>query len=209
VSDIIGRLFQDLQQFWIRFARRIFQSYFHFNPLSWAGHIRSHVFDRIGLDQRKQGRRRKVMSQVRFGEFLGRLVHLSRHDVDEILEEQCSTKHRFGEIALSWGLCAPEHVWQAWCDQLLSQVQMVDLEKLGVDSQATTLIRGELARRLNVIPIRCMGQQLIVAVPSKDTDHIAGELRKITDMQLRFVVADLNQIAQAIGVYYAPAHAAA
>src|ERR1035441_5376534 len=104
------------------------------------------------------------MSQVRFGEFLGCLVHLSHHDVDEILEEQSSTKHRFGEIALSWGLCAPEHVWQAWCDQLLSQIQKVDLEKLGVDSQATALIPGELARRLGAIPIRCLGQQLIVAV---------------------------------------------
>jgi hypothetical protein len=149
------------------------------------------------------------MSQARFGDFLGRLVHLSRHDVDEILEEQSSTKHRFGEIALSWGLCAPEHVWQAWCDQLLSQVQMVDLEKLGVDAQATTMITADTARRLSVIPIRCMGQQLIVAVPTNDTAHITAELRKFTDMQLRFVVADINQIAQAIGVYYATAQAAA
>ena len=149
------------------------------------------------------------MSQARFGEFLGRLVHLSRHDVDEILEEQSSTKHRFGEIALSWGLCAPEHVWQAWCDQLLSQVQKVDLEKLGVDSQAAAIISGELARRLGAIPIRCLGQQLIVAVPSNNTDHIATEFRKVTDMQLRFVVADATQIGQAITVYYAGVNAAA
>jgi hypothetical protein len=151
----------------------------------------------------------ELMSQARFGEFLGRLVHLSRHDVDEILEEQSSTKHRFGEIALSWGLCAPEHVWQAWCDQLLSQVQKVDLEKLGVDSQATAIITGDTARRLHAIPIRCLGQQLIVAVPDHKTDHITAELRKFTDMQLRFVVADVNQIGQAISVYYAGANAAA
>jgi hypothetical protein len=149
------------------------------------------------------------MSQARFGELLGRLVHLSRHDVDEILEEQSATKHRFGEIALSWGLCTPENVWQAWCDQLLSQVQKVDLEKLGVDSQAAAMISSELAHRLGAIPIRCMGQQLIVAVPSNNTDHIAAELRKVTDMQLRFVVADAIQIGQAISVYYAAEHRAA
>jgi hypothetical protein len=149
------------------------------------------------------------MSQARFGELLGRLVHLSRHDVDEILEEQSSTKHRFGEIALSWGLCTPENVWQAWCDQLLSQVQKVDLEKLGVDSQATTLIPGDLARRLCAIPIRCMGNQLIVAVPDHNTDNIASEFRKVTDMQLRFVAADASQIQHAIAVYYAGAQVAA
>jgi hypothetical protein len=112
------------------------------------------------------------------GELLGRLVNLSRHDVDEILEEQSSTHHRFGEIALSWGLCAPEHVWQAWCDQLLQQVQKVDLEKLGVDSQAAAMISSDLARRLNVIPIRCLGRQLIVAVAGgtdQNTDHITAE----------------------------------
>ena len=45
----------------------------------------------------------------------------------KFLKNKVPPKHRFGEIALSWGLCAPEHVWQAWCDQLLSQVQKVDL----------------------------------------------------------------------------------
>jgi hypothetical protein len=141
------------------------------------------------------------MSQVRFGELLGRLVNLSRHDVDEILEEQSSTKHRFGEIALSWGLCAPEHVWQAWCDQLLEQVQKVDLEKLGVDSQAAAMIPSDLARRLNALPIRCMGRVLIVAVSDHNTDHIASELRKATDMSLRFVVADAQQLQFSLNVY--------
>ena len=149
------------------------------------------------------------MSQVRFGELLGRLVNLSRHDVDEILEEQSSTKHRFGEIALSWGLCTPENVWQAWSDQLMEQVQTVDLEKLGVDSQASGLISGELARRLNAIPIRSLGHQLIVAVADHNTDHIAAELRKITSMSLRFVVADAQQLRCAISAYYSSATAAA
>jgi hypothetical protein len=149
-----------------------------------------------------------VMSQARFGELLGRLVNLSRHDVDEILEEQSSTKHRFGEIALSWGLCAPEHVWQAWCDQLLEQVQKVDLEKLGVDSQAAAMIPRDMAIRLNAIPIRCMGRVLIVAVADHNTDHIASELRKFTDMALRFVVADAQQLKLTLGIYYAE-HAAA
>src|SRR2546423_848682 len=68
-----------------------------------------------------EGKREEwVMCTLRFGEILGRLVNLSGHDVNEILEEQNATHQRFGEIALSWGLCAPEDVWQAWCDQLLT-----------------------------------------------------------------------------------------
>jgi hypothetical protein len=148
------------------------------------------------------------MSQARFGELLGRLVNLSRHDVDEILEEQNANHQRFGEIALSWGLCAPEHIWQAWCDQLLEQVQKVDLEKLGVDAQAAGMIGGDLARRLNAIPIRCLGGQLVVAIAEHNEAVITAELRKITDMSLRFVTADADQIRAAISVYYATAAAA-
>ncbi len=142
------------------------------------------------------------MTQTRFGEHLSRLVNLSRHDVDEILEEQSSTRHRFGEIALSWGLCTPENVWQAWCDQLLSQVQKVDLDKLGIDAQAAAMIDRETAHRLNAIPIRCMDSQLIIAVADSNTERAAAELSLTTGKQLRFVVADAAQLKKAIETYY-------
>jgi hypothetical protein len=148
------------------------------------------------------------MSQARFGEHLSRLVNLSRHDVDEILEEQSSTRHRFGEIALSWGLCTPENVWQAWCDQLLSQVQKVDLVKLGIDSQAAAMIDRDTAVRLNAIPIRCMGTQLIVAVADSNTQQAAAELSLVTGKELRFVVADAEQLRYALSTYY-PSNGAA
>ena len=148
------------------------------------------------------------MSQARFGELLGRLVNLSRHDVDEILEEQSSTHHRFGEIALSWGLCEPEHVWQAWCDQLLVQVQKVDLDKLGIDAQAAAMIDRETAMRLGAIPIRCLGQQLIIAVCDPNTERASAELSLITEKTLRFVVADPQQMQYALATYY-PANGAA
>jgi hypothetical protein len=94
-------------------------------------------------------------------------------------------------------------VWQAWCDQLLEQVQKVDLEKLGVDSQAAAMIPSDVARRLNAIPIRCMGRVLIIAVADHNTDFISSELRKATDMSLRFVVADAQQLQFALNVYCA------
>ncbi len=54
------------------------------------------------------------MSRPRFGELLSRFVNLSAHDVSEILEDQSSSRRRFGEIALAFGLCQPQHVWKAW-----------------------------------------------------------------------------------------------
>ncbi len=150
------------------------------------------------------------MCQTKFGEILSRLVNLSRHDVEEILEEQNGNTHRrFGEIALSFGLCEPEHIWQAWCDQLLTQVQRVDLDVLGIDAQAAAMIHPDVASRLNVIPIRCLGQLLVVAVPDSNTDRIGAELTLITSKELRFVVAEPHQIQRAIARYYSAGPAAA
>jgi hypothetical protein len=149
------------------------------------------------------------MCTPRFGELLGRLVNLSRHDVNEILEDQNASHRRFGEIALSWGLCQPQDVWQAWCDQLLTQVQKVDLKALGVDAQAAALLHPEVAWRFSAIPIRCLGRQLIVAVADANTDRIAAELSLITSKELRFVVADRDQIQSAIAAYYPAGPAAA
>jgi hypothetical protein len=151
------------------------------------------------------------MSQARFGELLGRLVPLSRHDVEEILEEQSATSHRFGEIALSWGLCQPEHVWQAWCDQLLTQVQKVDLDRLGVDSQAAALVSRDTAVRLNLVPIRILGNHLVVAMSDTETDtaRAAAELKLITDKTIRFVFASQSQVQKAIDSYYTASPAAA
>jgi hypothetical protein len=149
------------------------------------------------------------MSQARFGELLGRLVPLSRHDVEEILEEQSASNHRFGEIALSWGLCEPEHVWEAWCDQLLTQVQKVDLDRLGVDAQAAAMVHRDVAVRLNLVPIRCLGKYLVVAVADTDTVRTAAELALITDKTIRFVVADASQVQQSIARYYPASPAAA
>lgn len=149
------------------------------------------------------------MCHVKFGELLGRVVTLSRHDVEEILEDQTGTRRRFGEIALSWGLCGPEHVWQAWCDQLTTQVQKVDLEELGVDSQAAAMIHRDVARQLGAIPIRCLGHQLVVAVSDSNTDRISAELALITSKELRFVLADAGQIERAISIYHPEGPAAA
>jgi len=149
------------------------------------------------------------MRQPRFGELLSRLVHLSGHDIDEILAEQTASHRRFGEIALALGMCTPENVWQAWCEQLLTQVQKVDLEALGVDAQAAILIQRGVALRLGAIPIRSLENVLIVAVADSNTEAVAAELELITSRELRFVVADAQQIQRAIDLYYPIAPVAA
>jgi hypothetical protein len=143
------------------------------------------------------------MSQVLFGQLLGRLVSLSRHDVEEILAEQEATRQRFGEIALSRGLCEVEHVWSAWCEQLVGGTQTIDLDRAGVDARAAAMLRSDTAYRLGVLPVRCQGDQIVVAIPADaDPAALSAELSAATGKQPRFVTADARQLQRAIATYY-------
>jgi hypothetical protein len=138
------------------------------------------------------------MRTARFGEFLGKLVPLSGQDVAEILEEQTMSHRRFGQIAMSWGLCQAEHVWQAWCDQLANCPERVDLHVVGIDTQALGHLSAELARQFGVIPVRSLGDRAIFAA-SKDTFELAAErLPKLLNKRIQFILADASQIDQAI-----------
>ena len=143
---------------------------------------------------------------AKFGELLGRLVPLTGQDVAEILEEQKMSHRRFGQIALSWGLCQPEHVWQAWCEQLSNYPERIDLDRIGIDTQAIGLIPAEVARQFGVIPIRALSRRMVVAASEQTLDDAVENLPRLLSQQVQFVVADADQIRRAIATHYSVSH---
>jgi hypothetical protein len=150
------------------------------------------------------------MSRIRIGQALEQMGKISAHDIDEILHEQSSIGQRktFGEIALTWGLCEPEHIWQAWANQLCEGFERVDLQSIGIDTQAVSCMPRELAVRFCAIPVRCLDNELVIAV--SDPAHVAlfDDLQDTLNARAHFVLADAKQIREMIKTYY-PAEVAA
>ena len=145
------------------------------------------------------------MDSMLFGQCLGRVVALSAHDVSEILEHQAATRRRFGEIALAWGLCQPQHVWQAWWNQLSEQqAAKVDLTKVGVDAQAVAHLPGALAHQFGVVPLRSFENQLVVATAEHGLTRARAEVPRLLGRQVKFVVAERAQLDDALAAYYPP-----
>lgn len=142
------------------------------------------------------------MRRVLFGELLGRLVRLSGHDVSEILEDQAASRRRFGEIALAWGLCQPQHVWQAWWAQLSSHTPQVDLNTIGVDAQAVSCLPRGLAVAYGVIPLRTFKDQLVLAATPETLPRAKQALPGLLVKKVKFVVSDPAQVREAIKTYY-------
>ncbi|HYO08763.1 MAG TPA: hypothetical protein VER17_07300 [Tepidisphaeraceae bacterium] len=139
---------------------------------------------------------------ARIGELLSRMVPLSGHDVEEILQEQASNRRKFGEIALSWGLCRPEHVWDAWCQQA-DDHRTLDLEKIGIDARAAAMIPAEVARSLGVIPVRVANDCALVAIAEDhDPDAAIAQLEALLHRRIKFARAEPKQVKAMIETYY-------
>jgi hypothetical protein len=149
-----------------------------------------------------------VMSHRRIGQLIGTLVPLSDQDVEEVLEEQNLSRRPFGDIAVEWGLCKPGHVWKAWATQDDNPPLSVDLEKIGIDAQATADFPRELALRCGAIPIRMFEDLLVIAVKNADAQAILEEHVKSRGRHVAIVIAPNDQIDTAIHRYYGAAAAA-
>lgn len=137
------------------------------------------------------------------GQVLAHMGKLSDLDVDEILAQQGASRQKFGQIALEWGLCEPEHLCEAWCAQLASGCgDRVRLSEAGVDSHAADLIPADLAARLAAIPIRSIADQVVIAAAHPLRDDELELLAASAGKHVRLVLADPAEIAAAIAAYY-------
>jgi hypothetical protein len=142
------------------------------------------------------------MGRQLIGQVLYRMGKLSPMDIDEILEEQALAGRRFGDIAISWGLCDPEHIGEAWCRQLADEGANLDLGSLGIDPHATACLSPADARRLGILPIRIAGEIMILAA-SHPLDSVAvAELSRMLARDLRFVVVSPAQFECAMDICY-------
>ena len=145
------------------------------------------------------------MRADRIGDILSRIIPLSGHDIEEILQEQRSSHRRFGDIALAMGLCQPADVWRAWSGQLdcpEGGVRHIDLDAVGIDSQAIEFMSAIDARRWTAIPVRVFGDELVVAVDRANLDGARAVIRARPGLHLKFVTAERTKILHAIDEYY-------
>jgi hypothetical protein len=127
---------------------------------------------------------------------------LSSIDIDEILEQQAVSHRRFGEIAVSWGLCEPVDLCEAWCAQFSECVDGSDLTQGDLDARLILSMPAKLARQLQVVPLVSIADQMVVAAAQPVDGDQWMAILEATGMDVRFVLAEPEAIAAALDVYY-------
>ena len=142
------------------------------------------------------------MRRAMMGEVLSRMGKLSSIDIDEILEQQAVNHRRFGEIAVSWGLCEPVDLCEAWCVQFTEGVESIDLTHGGLDARLILSLPAELARQLHIVPLVSIADQMVVAASQPVDGDQWMAILEATGKDVRFVLAEPDAIEAALDVYY-------
>lgn len=145
---------------------------------------------------------------TRIGQILCKNVPLSDHDIEEICQEQKSTRTRFGDAALALGVVRPEHVWQAWIEQIQGEDVEIDLDSLGVDTQAIAYLPGDVAREFGVVPVRVHQNEIVLACARRLEQQTLLQVQAQCDKNIVVARARGASIEREIARHYPTASAA-
>src|SRR5438876_6451533 len=125
------------------------------------------------------------------GELLVRAGHLTWERLEQALAEQRSLAKptRIGEVLVARGWVSPKALAQALAEQ--HGLEFVDLARVEVEPQASSLLTEQFARRAQVLPVRFLEEDLVqVALADPTNLRTADDLRLALGLNIRLAVAD-------------------
>lgn len=139
------------------------------------------------------------------GQILSQSVPLSDHDLEEILNEQKTTRQRFGDAALALGKARPEQVWEAWLTQV--RESPIDLRRVQPEDAAVAAVPAGLATLYSVVPLRVRGNDLVVAAAGELPDTAIAHITRRTGLRVILARADAAAVDYTLARLYPAATA--
>lgn len=145
--------------------------------------------------------KQKSRIETRLGDILIAAGAVTQQQVDEALvrQKKNSTK-RLGQILIDMGVISEDML--ALSMALKFGLPFVDLTDYPVDSSALECVPEEMARRLNVFPVKLKNSELTVAIPDPTDLDPKQDLTFHTEKEIKEVVATQQGITTAIDEHY-------
>jgi type IV pilus assembly protein PilB len=126
---------------------------------------------------------------------------LTVEQVKLAFEEQRLTGQRLGEIAVAHGWVSSSDLSRALADQF--GLEYVDLSETDPDPDAATLLQKELAFRYQAVPVRFLGDDLLLVAVSDPSDvGRADDLRLALGYNVRLAVSEPGDLERTIKKLY-------
>lgn len=142
-------------------------------------------------------------NNTQYEQLLKKLVDkklLTLQIIDEAKEEEKKTGKDIFKVLVDEGYIKEEVLLSAVADWL--SLELVDLSRMEIERDAINKISASTAKFYNIIPLRLKGDVVTVAVADPLNMKIADELRFVTGLNIKMVIAKKDDIKSAIERYY-------
>lgn len=151
--------------------------------------------------RKKRAPRGRANAKTSLEDLLVEAGTVTRQQVDAILENERVTPQRHvGVILIEKGLATETDVAQAiaaFCD-----AESVDLSAVSAEAEAVALLSERLARLHTCLPIRVVGNRIVLAMANPLALLAIEDIERSTNLAVHPVVAEPSQILEAIGRCY-------
>jgi len=142
----------------------------------------------------------KEPRRKRFGEMLVEYGLVEPEKLEEALEIQGKTGEKLGKILKDMGAVSKQELIEILGIQL--GIPHINLQRHIIDPEAVKSIPESLARRLKAVPVKKEGDQLVVAMSNPLDIFAIDDIRLISRLNVKPVLADEEDIMAVINQYY-------
>jgi type IV pilus assembly protein PilB len=148
------------------------------------------------------------MATKQIGEILVARGYVTTEQLQAALEAQSGlpTMEALGDTLVSMGYLSPTDKLRCLAEQW--GVEFVELESFPVDTEILKLVGQEICRRYKALPISRPNGKIVVAMKEPNDIYAIDALRLILGSDVEPVLADEEDILEAIGRFYADDHSA-
>ncbi len=132
----------------------------------------------------------------RTGELLIEKGLISQQQLDQALKMQDTSLKKIGDILIDLGFVTEKQVLDVLSKQY--NLPMIDLSDAAIQPEATALINVNLARKYTLLPIRKENSSLIIAMADPLDFYAIDDVRTVTGLMVKPVIALKEQILEAI-----------
>ncbi len=142
------------------------------------------------------------MAGMQIGQLLVEQGALTELQVQRILHEQKKTHRPFGDLAERLYGISPKAVEDAWIEQYLQTVGIVDLEDVDIDVECLRVLNRRQAWQFHMLPTHRQQSQLHVATSAENLVRSVNFSARRIDEPVYIQVAERQQLREFLMKHY-------
>jgi hypothetical protein len=142
------------------------------------------------------------MAGIQIGQLLVEQGALTQTQVDHILKVQRISQRPFGDLAERLFGINPRAVEDAWVQQYIRMVGVVDLDEIEVDTECLRTLNRRQAWQFHLLPLNRPSEGLQMATSAENLVRSVNFATRAIDEPVHFLIAERAQLREFLMKHY-------